>query len=327
MACRSPDSPPKQHFRRSFSRVYYASEDGCWPAHSLPRDFWKRSRTQKESDIQERAEETFSSGEDAVEGEFSLEGPYGGSLRGSPSQRSQDSGYSDSGESTVAQQDSDSSAAATPPSVKHITRIYFGENLHLYNDKIVCTSPAGGASAAQGSAAGRSGRRENRWKNLDSFHRSDLEELAEELEHKSVLEIGPRHSIAARKWSDRSSLTPTRRPQRCNSSVEKATLEGAEGHPGRPGSRPRRRWSMGEAQPVGNKHRRPPQVAVAAAAPTSAADRKCNPDLVTNLQPWSLTGSGDLPVARRRDHCETPPPGADAGNSAFSTAALAQGMR
>ncbi|XP_063592257.1 protein inscuteable homolog [Penaeus indicus] len=323
MACRSPDSSPTQHFRRSFSRVYYASEDGCWPAHSLPRDFWKRSRTQKDSAIQERAEETFSSGEDAVEGEFSLEGPFGGSLRGSPSQRSQDSGYSDSGESTVAQQDSDSSAAATPPSVKHITRIYFGENLHLYNDKIVCTSPAGVAPPAQGSA-GRGGKRENRWKNLDSFHRSDLEELAEELEHKSVLEIGPRHCIAARKWNDRPSLTPTRRPQRCNSSVEKTTFEGAEGHPGRPGSRTRRRWSMGEAQPAGNKHRRPPQVAV---APTSAADRKCNPDLVTNLQPWSLTGSDDLlQVARRRDHYEPPPPGEDAGNSAFSTAALAQGM-
>lgn len=326
MACRGPDSPPKQHFRRSCSRVYYASEDGCWPAHSLPRDFWKRTRTQKESATKERAEETFSSGEDAVEGEFSLEGPFGGSLRGSPSQRSQDSGYSDSGESTVAQQDSDSSAAATPPSVKHITRIYFGENLHLYNDKIVCTSPAGGASPAQGSA-GRGGKRENRWRNLDSFHRSDLEELAEELEHKSVLEAGLRHSAAARPWSARPFLTPTRRPQRCNSSVEKAMLEGAEGHAGRPaaGSRTRRRWSMGEAQAAGNRHRRPSQLA---AAPTSAADRKCNPDLVTDLQPWSVTGPGDLlQVARRRDSCEPPPPGPGAGTSAFSTAALAQEMR
>ncbi|XP_042873242.1 protein inscuteable homolog [Penaeus japonicus] len=328
MTCRSPESPHKQHFRRSCSRVYYASENGCWPAHSLPRDFWKRSRTQKESGIQERGEETLSSGEDAVEGEFSLEGLYSGSLRGSPSQRSQDSGYSDSGESTVALQDSDSSTSATPPSVKHITRIYFGENLHLFNDKIVCTSASGAAVPARGLAE-RSGKREGRWKKLDSFQRADLEELAEELEHKSVLEIGLRHSVTAVKWNDRSSVTLSKRPQRCNSSVEKATPEGAEGHPGRPatGNRTRRRWSMGEVQPAGNKHRRPSQHAVAA-APTSAADRKCNPDLVTNLQPWSLTGSGDLlQVARRRDNSELLPPSADAGDSAFSTAALAQEMR
>ncbi|XP_064098524.1 protein inscuteable homolog isoform X1 [Macrobrachium nipponense] len=79
--------------------------------------------------------------------EVSPGGSFRGSLRGSPSHRSQDSGYSDSGESTNAQNDSDG-PSTTPPNVKHITRVYFSDGLEqarLYNDKIVCSPEVNGS--------------------------------------------------------------------------------------------------------------------------------------------------------------------------------------
>lgn len=53
-----------------------------------------------------------------------------GSWRDSPSQRSQDSGYSDSGESNAGCQNEIDEGLNQPPQVRHITRIYFGDCSH-----------------------------------------------------------------------------------------------------------------------------------------------------------------------------------------------------
>nr|XP_027221128.1 G protein-regulated inducer of neurite outgrowth 1-like [Penaeus vannamei] len=139
--------------------------------------------------------EVSSSGEEVGEGEGEGEassplGSFRGSLRGSPSHRSQDSGYSDSGESN-AHNDSDGSPA-TPPNVKHITRVYFGDShdpARLYNDKIVCSPElkAGKVSAPSGSPASLASEASSASSGSSPGERraAPLEELAEELEHKA----------------------------------------------------------------------------------------------------------------------------------------------
>ncbi|XP_076043961.1 spindle orientation adaptor protein inscuteable [Oratosquilla oratoria] len=200
-------------FKRGRSRVYYASDNGCWskeeyhtrrlssssssrndltPHHETSASKWRqqirgggvgggggeggggegegggvggdssnkndvedgveRQDKMKQAPIVEAEaslEETSSSGEDGNQcedsplGSFRVTSPF----RGSPSHRSQDSGYSDSSEShSGGHNDSDGgSGPVTPPQVKHITRVYFGSSDHdtscakLYNDKIVCT--------------------------------------------------------------------------------------------------------------------------------------------------------------------------------------------
>ncbi|XP_050727211.1 protein inscuteable homolog isoform X2 [Eriocheir sinensis] len=250
------DGSRTQHFRRGGSRVYYASETGCWPANNLPKSFWAaRSKCIGESVVHEAAEEASSSGEEAGEEEVSPGGLFRGYLRGSPSHRSQDSGYSDSGESTNAHNDTDS-IPTTPPNVKHITRVYFGENPHLYNDKIVCvpkiniittsgavTSPPADATPPDKEPIGT---------HLQPFHQrgraASLEELAEELEHKSVLEAATRRTGAVRKRSSNSAgMAVPRWLQRRSSSVEKLIADGQQDRRQTGTSRARRRWSLGEA--------------------------------------------------------------------------------
>ena len=251
------DGSRQQHFRRGGSRVYYASETGCWPANSLPKNFWIRSKCLGESVVPEISEEASSSGEEAGEEEVSPGGLFRGYLRGSPSHRSQDSGYSDSGESTNAHNDTDS-LPTTPLNVKHITRVYFGENPHLFNDKIVSvpkiniittsgsvTSPPGDAPAPDEESLGTQLRPHHQHGQTDS-----LEELPEELEHKSVLEAATKRTGAVRKRPVNSAaLTVPRRLQRRSSSAEKLLTDGQiEQHRRQTGlSRARRRWSLGEA--------------------------------------------------------------------------------
>lgn len=218
--------------------------------------------------VQETAEEASSSGEEAGEEEASPGSLFRGYLRGSPSHRSQDSGYSDSGESTNAHNDTDS-LPTTPPNVKHITRVYFGENPHLYNDKIVCvpkiniittsgavTSPPADAAPPDEEAF------DTHLKPLHQRGRAaSLEELAEELEHKSVLEAATRRTGAVRKRSSNpAGLAVPRRLQRRSSSAEKLIADGElEQHRRQTGtSRARRRWSLGEAPaPVPGRRQQP----------------------------------------------------------------------
>ncbi|XP_068240738.1 protein inscuteable homolog isoform X2 [Palaemon carinicauda] len=262
------EPPLQQHFKRGGSRVYYASENGCWPANSLPKDFWSRPHVQKEPVIYEIGEEALSSGEEAPEGEASGEF-FRGSLRGSPSQRSQDSGYSDSGESTNAHNDGDqSSPSSSLPNVKHITRIYFGESPHLFNDKIV-TMPKNvtlnntvpDISQDPGiSSLPEVCQVEANIKAVQRVRMASLEELAEELEHKSVLDaVTTKRTGAIRKRSTTSAGTSnSRRPQRRSSSVEKISSEAQSENPRRQAAntRSRRRWSIGDIQPQSHKSRR-----------------------------------------------------------------------
>lgn len=248
----------RQYFRRGGSRVYYASETGCWPANSLPKSFWAaRSKCLGDSVVHEATEEGSSSGEEAGEEEVPSGSLFRGYLRGSPSHRSQDSGYSDSGESTNAHNDTDS-LPTTPPNVKHITRVYFGENPHLYNDKIVCVpkiniiTTSGAVTSPPADAAPSD--EELHGTHLQPLHQrgraASLEELAEELEHKSVLEAATRRTGAVRKRSSNpAGLVVPRRLQRRCSSAEKLISDGQhEQHRRQTGtSRARRRWSLGEA--------------------------------------------------------------------------------
>ncbi|XP_064098526.1 protein inscuteable homolog isoform X2 [Macrobrachium nipponense] len=207
----------------------------------------------REAVILETGEDAVSSGEEA--GEVSPGGSFRGSLRGSPSHRSQDSGYSDSGESTNAQNDSDG-PSTTPPNVKHITRVYFSDGLEqarLYNDKIVCSpevngsfisprpSPSGRTAAA--AAAASAGIPQ-----VSPGSRGDasLEELSEELETKSILEAAiAKRTGAVRKRTPNVS-SAFKRGQRKSSSSEKLTADGrAECRRPAP-LRARRRCSAGD---------------------------------------------------------------------------------
>lgn len=249
--------------------MYYASETGCWPANSLPKSFWAaRSKCLGESVVQEAAEEGSSSGEEAAEEEVSPGGLFRGYLRGSPSHRSQDSGYSDSGESTNAHNDTDS-LPTTPPNVKHITRVYFGENPHLYNDKIVSVpkiniiTTSGAVTSPPADAAPPDEEPYNT--HLQPLRQRDraasLEELAEELEHKSVLEAATRRTGAVRKRSSNpAGLAVPRRLQRRSSSAEKLIADGQlDQHRRQTGtSRARRRWSLGETAAPVPDHRQQP---------------------------------------------------------------------
>ncbi|KAK3864560.1 hypothetical protein Pcinc_029764 [Petrolisthes cinctipes] len=260
-----------QHcFRRTGSRVYYASETGCWPAKSLPKKFWLCSTNLKETTIPEVGEEACSSGEEAGEGEVSPEGSFRGSLRGSPSHRSQDSGYSDSGESTNAHNDSDS-LLNTPPNVKHITRVYFGENPHLFNDKIVVVpqikiiTPPSEDNPNDNIHHHIIGQPQGQPQGYDTG--TGYEEVAEELEHKSVLEAATPTTITTtttrrgggsmrtQRLSNHNNNTNNNnsvclgvpcRIQRRSSSAEKLLADALSEQHRRASCRARRRWSLGE---------------------------------------------------------------------------------
>ncbi|XP_064098528.1 protein inscuteable homolog [Macrobrachium nipponense] len=304
------EEPPlqqQQHFKRGGSRVYYASENGCWPANSLPKDFWSRPRVQKEPVIYEIGEEALSSGEEAPEGEASPGEFIRGSLRGSPSQRSQDSGYSDSGESTNAHNDGDpSSPSSSLPNVKHITRIYFGESPHLFNDKIV-TMPKNANSTTESGANANSGSsslpdicqiKAANSKAVQRVRMASLEELAEELEHKSVLEAATtRRTGAIRKRSATNAATSnSRRLQRRSSSVEKMPSDTQSEHSRRPANtRSRRRWSVGDIQPVqGHKSRRQNHVEI---VQVIAADSRKSSEIENRWPPCIAKDHREQPSA------------------------------
>lgn len=270
MAESDQEVPLQHNFRRGGSRVYYASENGCWPANSLSKDLWTHPGGTREPVILEVGEEVSSSGEEALEGEASPRGSFRGSLRGSSSHRSQDSGYSDSGESTNTHNDSDS-LPTTPPNVKHITRVYFGENTHLYNDKIVCV-PKKSTTATNVSTTTSTSFVDAKPLDVDPCKNqlkppqrhdrtANLEELAEELEHKSVLEAAIRRTGAIRKRiSNAAAMMVPRKPQRRGSSVEKLLTDAQlEQHRRLTALRTRRRWSVGDVHPPHTKIRNPQQ--------------------------------------------------------------------
>ncbi|XP_045130951.1 protein inscuteable homolog [Portunus trituberculatus] len=310
------DGSRQQYFRRGGSRVYYASETGCWPANSLPKNFWIRSKCLGESTVPETCEEASSSGDEVCEEEVTPGSLFRGYLRGSPSHRSQDSGYSDSGESTNAHNDTDS-LPTTPPNVKHITRVYFGENPHLFNDKIVSvpkikiittsgavTSPPGDSPTPEDESQDAQPR---------PLHyrgqASSLEELTEELEHKSVLEAATKRTGAVRKRpTNPAALAVPRRLQRRSSSAEKLITDGQmEQHRRQTGmSRARRRWSLGEA-PAPVLTRRQQQWAPSYVTsgtnthvPASQLDRKPKVELMSRgVDTSSLESVEDRPAVPR----------------------------
>nr|XP_053634438.1 protein inscuteable homolog [Cherax quadricarinatus] len=247
----SEQEVPRQHFfQREGSRVYYASETGCWPANSLPRTFWTRHRSTRESVILEAKEDGSSSGEEALEGDASPGGSFRESLRGFPSHRSQDSGYSDSGESTNAQNDSDS-LPTTPPNVKHITRVYFGENPCLYNDKIVCVPSVNINTVASASVVDDATHsKTSPCRNYRHDRTANFEELAEELEYKSVLDAANRRTGAVRKRVSATTASVAQgRLQRRSSSAESLLADEQVDHDRRLiAARTRRRWSVSDMQ-------------------------------------------------------------------------------
>ncbi|XP_063860478.1 protein inscuteable homolog [Scylla paramamosain] len=310
------DGSRQQYFRRGGSRVYYASETGCWPANSLPKNFWIRSKCLGESVVPEIGEEASSSGDEVGEEEVTPGSLFRGYLRGSPSHRSQDSGYSDSGESTNAHNDTDS-LPTTPPNVKHITRVYFGENPHLFNDKIVSVPKIKiiTTSGAVTSPPGDSPTPEDESQDAQPMplhqrgQASSLEELAEELEHKSVLEAATRWTGAVRKRpTNPAALTVPRRLQRRSSSAEKLITDGQmEQHRRQTGmSRARRRWSLGEA-PAPVLTRRQQQGAPSYVTsgtnthvPASQLDRKPKVELMSRgVDTSSLESVEDRPAVPR----------------------------
>ncbi|XP_050727217.1 protein inscuteable homolog isoform X2 [Eriocheir sinensis] len=200
-------------------------------------------------------EEVCSSGEEAGEDEVSPGGSFRDSLRGSPSHRSQDSGYSDSGESTNAHTDSDGSPI-TPPNLKHITRVYFRdcpEEAKPLSSKTVSPSERPDQQDGSGSVSptSRSSFRESpasSQHSLCSEKAGDHDELPEELEHKSLLEPVGRHTGAVRK---RSTIAPipaaTRRlTQRRSSSTDKLPGELRSDNRRPPPLKARRRWSAAD---------------------------------------------------------------------------------
>ena len=202
-------------------------------------------------------EEVCSSGEEAGEGEVSPEGSFRGSLRGSPSHRSQDSGYSDSGESTNAHTDSDGSPI-TPPNLKHITRVYFrdsDEETNIFSGKTVSPTERSEQNICSGDSSPTS-----RSSFLDSPASSqpspssesagDHEELSEELEHKSILETVARHTGAIRKRSTITSGTTAARRPAHRRSISTDKLQGDHRADNRrlPPLKARRRWSAADMQ-------------------------------------------------------------------------------
>ncbi|KAK3864563.1 hypothetical protein Pcinc_029765 [Petrolisthes cinctipes] len=248
----------------------FASNSKLSPTYKNSHKSCKELRNEvTEEAILEAGEEVCSSGEEAGESEVSPGGSFRGSLRGSPSHRSQDSGYSDSGESN-AHNDSDGSPT-TPPNVKHITRVYFRdspEEACLYNDKIVCTPEQKGLaeSSRTGSEAGTlsedpvSNTQTNPINSTQSSPSSDcsgnLEELSEELEHKSLLETDTRNTGAIRKRYTNTCTPTSRRPQRrITSTTDKSATTTHNNNNNKSDSqrRPtplkaRRRWSTADVQ-------------------------------------------------------------------------------
>lgn len=247
----------------------FASNSKLSPAYKNSHKSCKEFRNEVTEDaILEAGEEVCSSGEEAGESEVSPGGSFRGSLRGSPSHRSQDSGYSDSGESN-AHNDSDGSPT-TPPNVKHITRVYFRENSEeacLYNDKIVC-SPDRKDSAESSPAGSEAGAltedlvSNTQTSPISSAHSSpssdcsgNLEELSEELEHKSLIETDARHTGAIRKRTTNTCTPTSRRPQRripATTDKSGATSHSSNNKPEsqrRPTPlKARRRWSTADVQ-------------------------------------------------------------------------------
>lgn len=231
-------------------------------------------------------EEVCSSGEEAGEEEVSPEGSFRGSLRGSPSHRSQDSGYSDSGESTNAHTDSDGSPI-TPPNIKHITRVYFrdsAEEVNLFSGKTVSPTERSEQKVCSGSVTPTS-----RTSFLDSPASSqpspssesagDHEELSEELEHKSILETVARHTGAVRKRSTITSGTAaTRRPGH-RRSISTDKLQGDHRLDNRRPAplKARRRWSAADMQQQHHHHQQ--VVASVAEASCCASQGTTNGDL------------------------------------------------
>lgn len=199
-------------------------------------------------------EEVCSSGEEAGEDELSPGGSFRGSLRGSPSHRSQDSGYSDSGESTNAHTDSDGSPI-TPPNLKHITRVYFRdcpEETNSFSSKTASPSERSEQQVTSRSLSptSRSSFSESPASSQHSpcsENAGDQEELSEELEHKSLLETMGRHTGAIRKRNTIVPATATTRRLTQRRSISSDKLHG-ELRPDnrRPPLKARRRWSAAD---------------------------------------------------------------------------------
>lgn len=280
--------------------------------------------------------EVSSSGEEVGEGEGEGEassplGSFRGSLRGSPSHRSQDSGYSDSGESN-AHNDSDGSPA-TPPNVKHITRVYFGDShdpARLYNDKIVCSpelkagkvsSPSGSpASLASEASSGSSG------SSPGERRAAPLEELAEELEHKSLLEASAaaaaRRTGAVRKrstnaGSSSSSDAAANKRHSRRSSSSTVLSEPRPDAARRPAPlRARRRWSAADLQQQQphqlQEDQRPRRQQPSPAAPPTHASRSTSTNDLPSSARAGVTCSLDalddpVPASRVAGDCDTHP--------------------
>ncbi|XP_071526047.1 protein inscuteable homolog isoform X2 [Panulirus ornatus] len=251
-----------------------------------------------EAAILEAGEEVCSSGEEAGEGEVSPGGSFRGSLRGSPSHRSQDSGYSDSGESTNAHNDSDGSPT-TPPNVKHITRVYFGDSPKdpsPYNDKIICSPEVKGrqVSSPSSSPSSLSSARESPSSSQtspSSHCARSLEELSEELEHKSVLEAAARRTGAVRK---RNPNTPaaavSRRSQRRINSTDKLITDQRPDNRRPTPLKARRRWSATDLQQQQEpgKQRKPHQQLPA--APPAYTSRSTSTNDLPSSGPTGATG-------------------------------------
>nr|XP_053634436.1 protein inscuteable homolog isoform X2 [Cherax quadricarinatus] len=281
-----------------------------------------------EAAILETGEEACSSGEEA--GEVSPGGSFRGSLRGSPSHRSQDSGYSDSGESTNAHNDSDGSPT-TPPNIKHITRVYFGdspEEACLYNDKIVCSpefktdqvsfpiiSPTSLDSPGIESTISNQA-------SPGSLSNGSLEELSEELEYKSVLEAAARRTGAVRKRSTNntgSSSSPVvRRPQRRSNGTDKLVEHKLENRRPTP-LKARRRWSAADLQQQQQQtiKQRKPQYQAATTPPVYTSRSTSTNDLPGSAPmgvagrvggAWSMDALDDpIPAWRVAGDTTTPP--------------------
>ncbi|CAL4058863.1 unnamed protein product [Meganyctiphanes norvegica] len=291
-------------FLSSTPNVYYASLNGCWPVNSLPRDFWKRGRGSREPVILEEV----CSSEEAINGS-----PVG-SLRGSPSHRSNDSGYSDSGDSTTANADSDV-VQHTPPHVKHITRVYFGDNpqqegrnrLYVYNDNIVRTPVAKDVTnisriRVPSPIIKITPTETPKIPNTPVYATprkiyNNMEEQSEVLEHKSLDYAKSRKSGVPSEHRrvqrcSSSAATPSRRPHRRHNQCHN-DQSSQQNHHRTPVSRTRRRWSFSEAQrsslPTKVDHWSPP-------IPRSPPINQIHPLLLTPSQ--HITPAPSSPVYR-----------------------------
>ncbi|XP_063860482.1 protein inscuteable homolog isoform X2 [Scylla paramamosain] len=221
------------------------------------RSSYKSGKDRSETCEAPILEEVCSSGEEAGEGEVSPEGSFRGSLRGSPSHRSQDSGYSDSGESTNAHTDSDGSPI-TPPNIKHISRVYFRDSVeetNLFSGKK--GSPVERSEQTTNSEASSPSSRSSFLDSPASSQpspSSDItgghEELSEELEHKSLLETVARHTGAVRKRNTVTSGTTSARRTAYRRSVSSDKLQSDQRNDNRRPAplKARRRWSVADMQ-------------------------------------------------------------------------------